>query len=138
MPINYVATYYKTIIKNNSFIYIHGIGNSMFPLLNENMQLKILKKETYEKGDLVLYSNGSRLILHRIIEINTIEAFRTPEGEMLLNCYGLCSKERREWRYDFFTRLETDNLFSLIKYDLSEKDKDKININKRIFLGVSE
>ena len=67
-----------------------------------------------------------------------IEAFRTPEGEMLLNCYGLCSKERREWRYDFFTRLETDNLFSLIKYDLSEKDKDKININKRIFLGVSE
>ena len=71
MPINYVATYYKTIIKNNSFIYIHGIGNSMFPLLNENMQLKILKKETYEKGDLVLYSNGSRLILHRIIEINT-------------------------------------------------------------------
>lgn len=68
----------------------------------------------------------------------TIEAFRTPEGEMLLNCYGLCSKERREWRYDFFTRLETDNLFSLIKYDLSEKDKDKININKRIFLGVSE
>ena len=71
MPINYVATYYKTIIKNNSFIYIHEIGNSMFPLLNENMQLKILKKETYEKGDLVLYSNGSRLILHRIIEINT-------------------------------------------------------------------
>lgn len=67
-----------------------------------------------------------------------IEAFRTPEGEMLLNCYGLCSKERREWRYDFFTRLETDNLFSLIKDDLSEKDKDKININKRIFLGVSE
>lgn len=67
-----------------------------------------------------------------------IEAFRTPEGEALLNCYGLCAKERREWKYDFKTRLEADNLYELIKNDLTEKDMEKIAINKRVFMGVSE
>ena len=67
-----------------------------------------------------------------------IEAFRTPEGEALLNCYGLCKKERREWKCDFKTRLDSDNLYELIKEDLTERDKEKIAINKRVFLGISE
>ena len=67
-----------------------------------------------------------------------IEKFKTPEGEALLNCYGLCTKERKEWKYDFKTRLETDNLYELIKDDLTQKDQEKIAINKRIFMGVSE
>ena len=67
-----------------------------------------------------------------------IEAFRTPEGEALLNCYGLCKKERREWKCDFKTRLDSDNLYDLIKEDLTERDKEKIAINKRVFLGISE
>lgn len=67
-----------------------------------------------------------------------IEAFRTPEGEALLNCYGLCEKERREWKCDFKTRLDSDNLYDLIKEDLTERDKEKIAINKRIFLGINE
>ena len=67
-----------------------------------------------------------------------IEAFRTPEGEFLLNCYGLCTKERKEWKYDFQTRLEADNLYELIKDDLTEKDQEKITINKRIFMGGTE
>lgn len=36
-----------------------------------------------------------------------IDTFRTPEGEDLLNCYGLCEKERKEWKCDFQTRLKT-------------------------------
>lgn len=67
-----------------------------------------------------------------------IEAFRTPEGEALLNCYGLCEKERREWKCDFKTRLDSDNLYDLIKEDLTERDKEKIAINKRVFPGISE
>ena len=67
-----------------------------------------------------------------------IEAFRTPQGEALLNYYGLCSKEQKEWKYDFISRLESENLFDLIKNDLTQKDKEKIAINKRIFMGVSE
>lgn len=67
-----------------------------------------------------------------------IEAFRTPEGEALLNCYGLCEKERREWKCDFKTRLDSDHLYELIKENLTERDKEKIAINRRIFLGISE
>ena len=67
-----------------------------------------------------------------------IEAFRTPEGEVSLNCYGLCAKELKEWKCDFKTRLEADTLYDLIKNDLTEKDHEKIAINKRIFMGVSE
>jgi hypothetical protein len=67
-----------------------------------------------------------------------MEAFRTPEGEAFLNCYGLCAKERKEWKCDFKTRLDADNLYDLIKDDLTEKDREKIAINKRIFMGVSE
>ena len=67
-----------------------------------------------------------------------IEAFRTPEGEALLNCYGLCEKERRERKCDFKTRLDSDNLYDLIKEDLTERDKEKIAINKRVLLGINE
>lgn len=67
-----------------------------------------------------------------------IEAFRTQEGEALLNCYGLCEKERKEWKYDFKTRLESDDLYSLIRDDLNEHDLRKIAFNKRIFMGVTE
>ena len=54
----------------------------------------------------------------------------------MLNCYGLCDKEQKEWKYDFETRLHSDNLYDLIKDDLSEKDYEKIAINKRVFMGV--
>lgn len=67
-----------------------------------------------------------------------IEAFRTPDGDALLNCYGLCEKERREWKCDFKTRLDSNNLYELIEEDLTERDKEKIAINKRIFLGINK
>ena len=56
----------------------------------------------------------------------------------MLNCYGLCGKERKEWKCDFKTRLESDNLYDLIKDDLTEKDREKISLNKQIFMGVSK
>lgn len=67
-----------------------------------------------------------------------VDAFRTSEGEALLDYYGLAEKERKTWRYDFKTRLESDNLYNLIKDDLTEKDQEKITINKRVFLGVTK
>lgn len=67
-----------------------------------------------------------------------VEAFRTPEGEKIINCYGLCKKEQKEWKFDFKTRLESNNLYALIQKDLSKEDEEKIAINKRIFLGESK
>lgn len=82
----------------------------------------------------VLYYTGQ--VFEDDILRQYIEAFRTPEGESLLNCYGLCAKERHEWKYVFKTRLESNNLYELIKDDLTERDKEKIAVNKRIFFGT--
>lgn len=64
-----------------------------------------------------------------------IEAFKTPQGEALLNCYGLDKNERHEWKYDFQTRLNCRNIYDLIKKDLTEKEFTKIKINKKVFLN---
>ncbi len=62
-----------------------------------------------------------------------ISAFRTSEGEALLNCYGLNETERHVWKYDFVTRLESESLYELIKNDLTDEDIKKILINKKVF-----
>lgn len=62
-----------------------------------------------------------------------VEAFRTKEGEHYLNCYGLAKKERKLWKVDFQTRLEADNLYELIKNDLTKDDIEKLERNIRIF-----
>ncbi|TAH75124.1 MAG: hypothetical protein EWM47_00160 [Anaerolineaceae bacterium] len=64
-----------------------------------------------------------------------INAFAAEEGKELLNCYGLDELERRKWKVDFQTRLENDNLHDIIKNDLTDKDVEKIAINKKVFLG---
>lgn len=67
-----------------------------------------------------------------------IDAFRTAEGEELLDCCGLCEKERHRWNCDFKARLESDNLYELIKDDLTDRDKKKIAVNKRVFMSAAE
>ena len=62
-----------------------------------------------------------------------IEAFRTPEGVSLLDFYGLAANERKLWKVDFQTRLETENLYDLIKNDLTELDLAKLERNRKIF-----
>ena len=67
-----------------------------------------------------------------------ISAFKTDEGERLLNCYGLNDNERREWTCNVTMRLETENLYDLIKDDLTAKDIEKIKMNRRVFLGEQQ
>ena len=62
-----------------------------------------------------------------------VERLRTREGENLLDYYGLAEKERKKWKFDFRTRLETENIYSLIREDLTEADIAKLEWNKRIF-----
>lgn len=62
-----------------------------------------------------------------------VDALRTAEGEYYLDYYGLAAKERKPWKVDFQTRLETDNLYELIKDDLTEEDIEKLERNRRIF-----
>lgn len=81
----------------------------------------------------VLYHTG--LLFEDEILKEYILTFKTSEGETLINCYGLNELERHKWKFDFKTRLESQNLYELIKNDLTDKDIEKISINKKVFLG---
>lgn len=64
-----------------------------------------------------------------------VKTFNTSEGVSLLDYYGLADKERKQWKVDFKTRLETENLYDLIKDDLTENDFEKLERNRKIFGG---
>ena len=82
----------------------------------------------------VLYHTG--LLFDDEILKKYIDAFATKEGKELLDIYGLDELEHKEWKVNFQTRLEKDNLYELIKHDLTARDFEKIAINKRVFLNV--
>lgn len=62
-----------------------------------------------------------------------VDYFWTEKGEYLLSCYGLCEKERKEWKCDFRTRIQEENIFDLIKSQLTSDDIEKINRSRIIF-----
>jgi len=62
-----------------------------------------------------------------------VEKFETEEGVGLLHCYGLSEAERKTWKVDFFTRLNNEYAFDLIKYDLTVADKEKLERARAIF-----
>ena len=119
----------------------YDMFKDIYHLLKNNLD-DITLNELYKKSEeyeiipyvfYILYYTG-QIFEDKIVKRYT-EAFRTPEGEALLECYGLCVKERKQWKFDFNARLESDNLYDLIKKDLTKKDEEKIAINKHIFLG---
>lgn len=81
----------------------------------------------------VLYYTG-QLFPNKLIN-KYIDAFKTEEGVKLLNCYGLSENERKTWRFDFQTRLDSNNIYNLIKDDLNDFDRKKIETNKYIMMG---
>ena len=112
------------------------LKNNMDTITLDQLYSMSVKYEIVPYVFYVLYYTG------QVFEDETlkqyIEAFRTPEGERIINCYGLCEKEQKEWKCDFQTRLKSENLYDLIKDDLTERDKEKIAINRRVFLGGAE
>ena len=81
----------------------------------------------------ILYHTG--LLFEDCLLKEYVLAFKTLEGETLIDCYGLNELERHHWKCDFKTRLESQNLYELIKNDLTEKDIEKISINKKVFFS---
>ena len=95
-------------------------------LLSKAIEYQIVPYMYYMFYHMNLLFNDS--ILETLIDI-----FKSQEGIELLNCYGLNDLERREWRYDFKTRLNSPSMYELIKDDLTENDLTKIEINRRAF-----
>lgn len=93
-------------------------------------------KLSYEYG-IVPYVYNILYYTNKIFNDNDlgkkIKELETPEGIALLDCYGLTDDERKTWRIDFFTRLNTTDLFQFIKDDLTQSDFEKIKRAKEIF-----
>ena len=79
----------------------------------------------------VLYFTN--LIFQDMLLKRYVEAFQTPEGRMLLDCYGLTNQERKTWKVDFYTRLNAKNLYLLIQDDLTPEDHIKLKRNIQLF-----
>ena len=63
-----------------------------------------------------------------------VDVLFNNEGHRLLNYYGLCNAERKVWKVDFKTRVQSNDIFSLIKNDLTDKDLLKIELNNKCFI----
>ena len=72
------------------------------------------------------------MVTHNEILTNYIDTFDTYEGRKLINCYGLNSKERKEWKIDIYERMKSHDLSRIIETDLTEKDFQKMNDIRRI------
>jgi len=79
----------------------------------------------------VLYYTGK--IFDDVVLKQYIETFRTSYGESLLDVYGLKDEEKKIWHCDFETRLNSNNIFELIKNDLNHNDMERIETNKKLF-----
>lgn len=62
-----------------------------------------------------------------------VDVFKCAEGINLLDYYGLADNERKSWKVDFRTRIETENLYDLIKNELTDSDLEKLDRSRRIF-----
>lgn len=63
-------------------------------------------------------------------------AMKTREGERLLAMFGLTESERRPWKVDFQSRIESPDLSQLVCNDLTDMDWKKIEINRRMGIGL--
>ena len=108
----------------------------IFYLLKNNINT-IPLKELYDLCDrlqvipyiyYVLYYTN--IVFPDAIIQSYMHAFETEGGIELLNCYGLTNEERKTWKCDFRTRLNSDDIFQLIQCDLTAKDLAKVEYNK--------
>ena len=129
--------------------------NSLFYLSTPNCIDYKLFRDVYH-----LWTNNKQIIMDKLYEIsskykiipyvyyvlyytnqvfadddleNMVQSLETEEGKALLNFYGLTKEERKEWKVDFFTRLNEEHVFNLIKDDLTQNDIEKLNVMHSIF-----
>lgn len=107
MMINYRDILTVEVVKRLCDMYL--IGDYVYYLINYIY-------EVFQNSDFQIY-------------LSELDNYR---NEVLLKSYGLCEKERREWKIDFSRRLDNKNLCEEIVTDLNEEDFKKLNLNKLI------
>ena len=62
---------FEEVLEKDGELFFTNVGYSMYPLIRQREDiLHIVKKETYKKGDIILYkSDIDHYVLHRILKI---------------------------------------------------------------------
>ena len=62
---------FEEVLNKDGELIFTNVGYSMYPLIKQREDiLRIVKTDTYKKGDIVLYkSNVDHYVLHRILKI---------------------------------------------------------------------
>lgn len=101
---------------------------------NGNMKDIYKLAEAYEIKEYIYYM---LYYTERVFENDNLkkemELFRTELAERYLKCYGLTKEEQKEWLIDFYERLDAEDIFTMIKPYLTEKDLKKIDYVLSIF-----
>ena len=82
----------------------------------------------------VLY--GANIVCPNSGVQKALQRLKTPEGEQLLNCFGLNEKERKDWPIPFEERIGSPKIGEILAGLLSKEDEEKVKQNIAIFGGV--
>lgn len=88
ISINNISPILKSVLESNSCIKLNVTGNSMYPLLRNNIDAVILmKKANISKYDILLYQrkNGD-YILHRVVKIKNNVLSMAGDYETTIEC----------------------------------------------------
>lgn len=66
------------------------------------------------------------------IILRYLKLFKTKQGEFLVNKFGLSENEWKDWKYDLGQRLFDNQFIKKYLNDLSEEEKKKVEINKKM------
>ena len=111
------------VINNSQNVFCHTNKNCLEALMKNLFAPYYCNFTEYEIIPYVFYVLYFTNWIFKDTELQKyVEAFRTLEGESLLDYYGLAEKERKPWKVDFQTRLEADNLYEFIRDPIRQKE----------------
>lgn len=124
------------LIKHNTINY--AMFNDIYRLLINNKTICVNSVyELCKKYDIMPFAYYIFYYTNEIFKDDYIRSFVNKTyncyGRELLDCYGLSERERKHWNVDFKERLNSINIYDLIKSDLSKNDLIKNGINSNIF-----
>ena len=110
------------------YYFLRNNGENLLPcaILDVSEKYKIKKYVYY----MIYYANK---VVHNDFLEAYVGALYSPEGEALLDKYGLSDQTRKTWKCSFEDLVECQDLSVLIAEDLTEEDKKKIEMDSSVF-----
>jgi len=114
-------------------IKLETFSDIYFFIKNQKLDLYNLKKlaSTLNASKYVYYCiYYTHCIFNDEILLKLLDLFEFEKDAELINCYGLCAEERKNWTISFPERLFCENISEYIRASLTVEEVKKIHINR--------